>query len=106
MLFRVHMCCRNTANNLVPVLLSLFHFPRNGHQAPKGSLIITFTRKRAQEVKHLFLRGKAPIFNTSPSVIPSHRPDVGERWIVRTAPRIEKARRLKGPFSGTYSALF
>jgi hypothetical protein len=36
MLTSEHICCRNTAINLVPGLLSLFPFPRDGHQAHKG----------------------------------------------------------------------
>src|SRR5215203_3417523 len=54
-LTREHMCCRNTANNLVPVLLSLSPLSPDGHQARKGSNILTLTRRVAHEVNHPFL---------------------------------------------------
>src|SRR5215203_3732003 len=49
-----HICCRNTAINLVPVLLSLSPLSPDGHQAHKGSNILTLTRRPAHEVNHLF----------------------------------------------------
>jgi hypothetical protein len=49
----LHMCCRNTADYLVPVFPTI-HFP-HGHQACKGSDSITLTGRPAHEANYSFL---------------------------------------------------